>query len=138
MKDNAIDTLVIGRRGMNTFQRLVTGSVSKYCLENADCNVLVVKVDPYSMAYVAFVASLVYLLLLFQGSYNIEEEHDSLSAVISAEEQERQRRIRMEKREYTPTKPVQQQQQHFYVVYFESRVSLTLLFLDCSCVGGES
>ncbi len=41
-----IDILVMGRRGMGKIKRIFMGSVSKYCVEHANCNVLVVKNDP--------------------------------------------------------------------------------------------
>ncbi len=43
VQDKSIDFLVMGRRGMNRFSRLIAGSNSRYCMENADCNVIIVK-----------------------------------------------------------------------------------------------
>jgi len=37
------DCLVIGRRGLSTAKRLIYGSTSRYCVDNAPCSVLVVK-----------------------------------------------------------------------------------------------
>ena len=42
-EQKGIDFLVIGRRGMNRFSRLVVGSTSKHVMENAPCNVIVIK-----------------------------------------------------------------------------------------------
>jgi len=44
-----IDCIIIARRDLGTFQRMVTSSISKYCVENAECNVLVAK-RPYHNA----------------------------------------------------------------------------------------
>mmetsp|Transcript_10951 Transcript_10951/g.27681 ORF Transcript_10951/g.27681 Transcript_10951/m.27681 type:complete len:172 (-) Transcript_10951:277-792(-) len=40
-----IDYILIGRRGLSAFDRFVAGSVSKYVMENADCNVIICKGD---------------------------------------------------------------------------------------------
>ncbi|KAL6043112.1 EH domain binding protein 1 like 1 [Balamuthia mandrillaris] len=71
VQEKGIDLLLLGRRGMTPLQNLMLlmGSTSKYCVENADCNVLTVK-----------------------GSYQ-PEEHDSLTAVRQLEEAERARRV---------------------------------------------
>ena len=37
------DCLVIGRRGLGTHQRMLLGSVSRYCTEHAPCNLVIVK-----------------------------------------------------------------------------------------------
>jgi len=37
------DCLVIGRRGLSSAKRLIYGSTSRYCVDNAPCSVLVVK-----------------------------------------------------------------------------------------------
>jgi nucleotide-binding universal stress UspA family protein len=44
--DHRVDCLVVGRRDLGTIQRLITFSTSKYCVDNAECNVIVVK-KPY-------------------------------------------------------------------------------------------
>ena len=44
VKEFDIAQLVIGRREMGTIHRFFSGSVSKYVVEHADCNVVVVKV----------------------------------------------------------------------------------------------
>jgi len=67
-----IDFLFVGRRGMGWGQRLLAGSVSRYLMENANCNVVVVK-----------------------GSY-LPEQHDSLNQVRKMEEAERRRRIELD------------------------------------------
>lgn len=70
-----IDYIVIGRRGMGTLKRLLLGSVSKYVLENAPCDVMVVK-----------------------GEYGPAEKHDATKDEIkAAEEKERERRVAEEK-----------------------------------------
>lgn len=40
-----INTIVLGRRSMTGVQRFFVGSTSKYVVENAECNVVVVKVS---------------------------------------------------------------------------------------------
>jgi len=69
----SVDHLVLGRRGLGSVERFFVGSTSKYCVENADCNVVIVKcaVGP-------------------------EEEHESKAKVIKEEEHERIRRIEEE------------------------------------------
>lgn len=42
-RDLKVDAIIIGRRGMNNIQRLFAGSVSRFVMENADCDVFVVK-----------------------------------------------------------------------------------------------
>jgi nucleotide-binding universal stress UspA family protein len=41
--EKGIDFLIVGRRGMNKFNRILVGSTSRYCVENANCNVIAVK-----------------------------------------------------------------------------------------------
>jgi len=41
-----VNFLVLGRRDMSKMHRLVSTSVSKYCLENAPCNIIVSKTLP--------------------------------------------------------------------------------------------
>lgn len=43
IKKKKIDCAVVGRRGMSRLKRLFLGSVSRYLVENAICDVLVVK-----------------------------------------------------------------------------------------------
>ncbi|KAL6075903.1 tRNA pseudouridine synthase 1 [Balamuthia mandrillaris] len=69
VEKKGIDCLIIGRRGLTGFQRAMAGSTSRYCMENAECNVYVVK-----------------------GEY-LPEKHDSLAEVVDAEEKERRRRM---------------------------------------------
>lgn len=45
-KEINADAIIIGRRGMSTMQRFFSGSVSKFVMENADCDVFVVKCKP--------------------------------------------------------------------------------------------
>jgi len=68
-----IDTCVIGRRGLGSFERFFSGSTSRYVMENADCDVIIVK-----------------------RQFGPAEEHGSFdlkSQVIQAEEHERLRRL---------------------------------------------
>eukprot|EP00026_Physarum_polycephalum_P019998 Phypoly_transcript_22307.p1 GENE.Phypoly_transcript_22307~~Phypoly_transcript_22307.p1 ORF type:complete len:144 (+),score=22.77 Phypoly_transcript_22307:120-551(+) len=44
-KDEGVDAIIIGRRGMSKMQRVFAGSVSRYVMENAECDVFVVKAD---------------------------------------------------------------------------------------------
>jgi nucleotide-binding universal stress UspA family protein len=62
------DYLVMGRRGLSETKHATMGSVSKYALEHAECNVLCVKGD------------------------FMEEDHDFLIDAVAAEEEERSRR----------------------------------------------
>lgn len=76
-KEKKIDTIVIGRRGMGFLSRLLLGSVSRYVLENAVCDVIVVKQE-----------------------HGPEVQHDSSKAQAKqAEEIERERRIENSKQE---------------------------------------
>ncbi len=43
VKDHSIDQLVIGSRGLNTFQEMVLGSVSHKVVKHAKCPVTIVK-----------------------------------------------------------------------------------------------
>lgn len=43
VREQAIDQLVIGSRGLNTFQEMVLGSVSHKVMKHADCPVTIVK-----------------------------------------------------------------------------------------------
>mmetsp|Transcript_17403 Transcript_17403/g.48917 ORF Transcript_17403/g.48917 Transcript_17403/m.48917 type:complete len:228 (+) Transcript_17403:114-797(+) len=70
-KEEKVDFLIMGRRGMGTVKRLFLGSNSKYCIEEADTNVIVIK-----------------------HPYGPPEVHESkLKEVIDAEEEERKWRI---------------------------------------------
>jgi len=69
-EQKGVDFLVVGRRGMNRLSRVVAGSTSKYLMENASCNVIVVK-----------------------GYFMAEERGTSLSEIQKLEEQERERRM---------------------------------------------
>jgi nucleotide-binding universal stress UspA family protein len=69
-KNYNISNIVLGRRTLGPVERFIVGSTSKYVLENADVNVIVVKKE-------------------FGGP----EEHASKLQVIQAEEEERLRRI---------------------------------------------
>ncbi|ORX80442.1 adenine nucleotide alpha hydrolases-like protein, partial [Anaeromyces robustus] len=40
------DLLIMGSRGMGSFKKMFVGSVSEYCVNNADCPVLIVKNTP--------------------------------------------------------------------------------------------
>jgi nucleotide-binding universal stress UspA family protein len=64
-----VDFLFVGRRGMNKAKRIVAGSTSRYVMEHADCNVVIVK-----------------------GCY-LPEEHVRLNEVRKIEEEERRRRM---------------------------------------------
>jgi nucleotide-binding universal stress UspA family protein len=70
-EQKSADFLVLGRRGMNRFSRMITGSTSKYCMENATCNVIITK-----------------------GCYVPEDHSVSRYDIRKMEEQERERRIR--------------------------------------------
>jgi len=43
VENHRINTLVIGRRSVGSVERYFLGSTSKYVVENADCNVIIVK-----------------------------------------------------------------------------------------------
>ena len=43
VKEHSIDQLVIGSRGLNTFQEMVLGSVSHKVMKHANCPVTIVK-----------------------------------------------------------------------------------------------
>jgi len=67
------DFIIMGRRGLGVVKRLLMGSTSKYVMEHAACNVLIVKQD-----------------------LPPDEIHDSKEKVLKAEEKERERRIKEE------------------------------------------
>jgi len=69
-KNYNVANIVLGRRSMGSVERFFVGSTSRYVLENAECNVIVIKKE-------------------FGG----EEEHVSKLQVIQAEEEERVRRM---------------------------------------------
>jgi hypothetical protein len=51
-KEKQANVIVVGRRGLGVIKRLLLGSVSRYILENAPCDVIVVKVvDHVSWRY---------------------------------------------------------------------------------------
>lgn len=68
-EERNVDFLIVGRRGMNKVKRLLAGSTSKYVMEHAKCNVIVVK------------------------GYFLPEQHVSLRQVNQMEEDERKRRM---------------------------------------------
>lgn len=43
-----VDFIVVGRRGMNTLQRILIGSTSRYVVEHTSCPVLIIKEDDSS------------------------------------------------------------------------------------------
>jgi len=65
-----VHTIVMGRRSMGAIERFFVGSNSKHVVENAECNVIVVK-----------------------SPVGPEEEHDDKRVVILKEEEERIRRM---------------------------------------------
>lgn len=67
-----VDFLVVGRRGMNKVKRLLAGSTSKYVMEHASCNVVVVK------------------------GYFLPDQHGSVKEVDRLEEEERVRRLHLD------------------------------------------
>lgn len=79
---------VLGRRGLSNFERLMLGSTSKYVVENANCNVLVAKLDSAEKQKIEA-----------EEEEKIEQFHSNLNRNISilAEEEERMRRIKEEK-----------------------------------------
>jgi len=66
--------LFIGRRGMGNLKRMFVGSNSNYCVQNASCNVVVIK-----------------------GDWGAPEEHGDLKKIIELEEKERSARIKEDK-----------------------------------------
>jgi len=76
VKQYSIHNVVTGRRDMGEVKRFFVGSTSKYIVENAECNVIVVKIP-----------------------VGPEEEHSDKSKTILAEESERIRRINEEEDE---------------------------------------
>ena len=43
VKEHHIDFLVMGRRGMGAVERFFLGSHTKHCIEEADCNIVIIK-----------------------------------------------------------------------------------------------
>eukprot|EP01124_Arcella_intermedia_P003695 TRINITY_DN1203_c0_g1_i1.p1 TRINITY_DN1203_c0_g1~~TRINITY_DN1203_c0_g1_i1.p1 ORF type:complete len:233 (-),score=55.13 TRINITY_DN1203_c0_g1_i1:67-765(-) len=76
VKQYNIHNVVTGRRDMGEVKRFFVGSTSKYLVENAECNVIVVK-----------------------SPVGAEEEHSDRQKIIQAEESERIRRIEEEELE---------------------------------------
>jgi len=89
----SIDVLIIGRRGISGIKRIFLGSTSRYCAENASCNVLVVKEE----AEKKFVENEEKQRLLKERDQEEEQEEKNRVAehigVIIEEEEERKRRI---------------------------------------------
>jgi len=91
-----IDNLVVGRRSDTTeMERLFLGSTSKYCLENANCNVMIVKI-PFGPECAKKVDAIIAeeherIRRIEEGPAEI---HDTTrQAVVNAEEIERERRM---------------------------------------------
>jgi len=73
IENYGIDNCVLGRRGLGSFERFFAGSTSRYVMENAECDVIIVK-----------------------RQFGPAEEHGSYdlkARVIQAEEHERLRRL---------------------------------------------
>jgi nucleotide-binding universal stress UspA family protein len=89
-----VDFLVVGRRGMNRLSRVVAGSTSKYLMENAVCNVIVVK-GTHARLCAVCVRCAVHVLMVWRetGYFMAEERGTSLSEIQKLEEQERERRM---------------------------------------------
>jgi len=68
-----ISNIVLGRRNLGSVERFIVGSTSRYVLENAVANVMVIK-----------------------NEFGAPEEHISKQQIIQAEEEERLRRIEEE------------------------------------------
>jgi nucleotide-binding universal stress UspA family protein len=67
-----IDFLIVARRGLGVVKRFFVGSTTKYCVENANCNVLVLK-----------------------GDWKPAEDHGpALKEIVKAEEAERKRQMK--------------------------------------------
>jgi len=70
VKTKNITVMLLGRRGMSTLKRIFVGSTSRYCLENAECSVMVVK-----------------------GDWGPMDEHVDVQKINQLEEAERKRRM---------------------------------------------
>jgi len=67
-----VDFLIMSRRGMSSVKRFFVGSVTSYCVEHANCNVLVLK-----------------------GEWQLPEQHNpELKEIVRLEEEERRRRMK--------------------------------------------
>jgi len=75
VKQYNIQNVVVGRRNLSGVQRFFAGSTSQYVVENADANVIVVKLPP-----------------------GAEEEHSDKAKVIQLEEEERIRRVQEDRK----------------------------------------
>uniref|UniRef100_A0A6B2LI91 UspA domain-containing protein n=1 Tax=Arcella intermedia TaxID=1963864 RepID=A0A6B2LI91_9EUKA len=73
VKQYHISHVVTGRRALGTIERFFVGSTSQYIVENAECNVIVVKLPP-----------------------GPQEEHSDKTKIIQLEEAERIRRVEEE------------------------------------------
>jgi nucleotide-binding universal stress UspA family protein len=72
IESKKIDFLIVARRGLGAVKRFFVGSTTKYCVENANCNVLVLK-----------------------GDWKAAEDHGpALKEIVKAEEAERNRQMK--------------------------------------------
>jgi len=105
VKNYNIHQMVLGRRSMGGFQRFIVGSTSKYVVENAECNVVVVKqpvgpeeehVDRKNL----IAAEEEERIIREEYDAATAEEHADRKAVVNLEEAERMRRM-AEEREFS-------------------------------------
>lgn len=103
VKQYGIHQCLVGRRDLGTMERLFAGSTSKYVVENAECNVVVVKkpVGPEEehgdKAKVIAAEEVERLERI--GKDEGEDKEESLESIKAREEAERQRRIQEEPQE---------------------------------------
>ena len=102
VKNYNVHQLVLGRRSMGGVQRFFVGSTSKYVVENAECNVIVVKqpigpeeehVDKKGL----IAAEEEERIIREEFDAATAEEHADKKSVLDAEEAERMRRMGEEK-----------------------------------------
>lgn len=102
VKNYNIHHVVLGRRSLGGVQRFLVGSTSKYVVENAECNVIVVKnpVGPeeeHADKKALIAAEEEERIIRQEFDAATAEEHDDKNAVLAAEEAERMRRLAEEK-----------------------------------------